>query len=122
LAARVAYTVLDELDARGVYANAARMGESFRYQISAVMTALRREYTLRAVGLCMAIETNGPAFAQEVRRCAYRLGLRIRAIDRNVIVCPPLIITPQETEQLVDRLSRALAAAEQSRPVEEVGE
>jgi adenosylmethionine-8-amino-7-oxononanoate aminotransferase len=113
LAARVACTVLDELDARSACANAALMGDTFRHQMSAVLPALRREYTLRAVGLCMAIETDDAAFAQEVRRGAYLLGLRIRAIDRNIIVCPPLIINPHEITQLIDILSRALAAAEE---------
>lgn len=122
LAARVAHTVLDELDVRGACANAARMGDTFRYEMSAVLPKLRREYTLRAIGLCLAIETVAPAFAQEVSRGAYLLGLRIRAIDRNIIVCPPLTITSHEIALLVDRLSRALAAAEQSRTVVEVEE
>lgn len=122
MAARVACTVLDELDARDAYANAARMGETFHCQMSTVLPTLRRGYILKAIGLCLAIETDSPAFAQEVRRSAYLLGLRIRAIDRNIIVCPPLIITPHEIAELVDRLSRALSVAEQSHIVEEVEE
>ncbi len=113
MAARVAWTVLDELDVSCAYDNATREGEIFRSQMSAALPALRGEYDLRVTGLCIAIEVEDSKFAQEVRRRAYLLGLRIRAIDRNILVCPPLTITPHEMAQLTERLSGAMIAAEQ---------
>ena len=115
LAARVASTVLDELAAHNVVANARRMERLFRRQMYAEFSQLRREYSLRGMGLCLAIETDNPIYAQEVRRSAFDLGLRIRAIDKNIIVCPPLIISQHEIAQLVALLCRALIAADQSR-------
>ena len=90
MAARVASTVLDELVIRDAILNARRMEGVFKEQMAAGMAELRGQYALRATGLCLAVETDDPAHAQQVRRVAFDLGLRIRAIDRNVIACPPL--------------------------------
>jgi len=115
LAARVALTVLDELAACDAITNARRMEGIFRERMAAGVAELRGRYSLRATGLCLAVETDHPAYAQQVRRAAFDLGLRVRGINRNVIACPPLVITEQEITEMAALLSRALAVAEQSR-------
>lgn len=115
LAARVALTVLDQLETRDAVANAARMGSLLRKGLTAAAADVDGEIALRVTGLCIAVEIAREDLAQEVRRQAFELGLRIRAIDRNVIVCPPLIIDPGETAQLADLLHRALIRAHRRR-------
>ena len=39
-------------------------------------------------------------------------GLIVRAIGDAVSICPPLVITEEEIDQLFDRLGRALDRAE----------
>ncbi|MCX4650912.1 aminotransferase class III-fold pyridoxal phosphate-dependent enzyme [Streptomyces microflavus] len=114
MAARVASTVLDELAARDAMSNAGRMEGVFKERMTAGITGLRGPYSLRSTGLCLAVETADPAHAQQVRHIAFDLGLRIRAIDRNIIACPPLVITEQEMTEMAALLARALAIAEQS--------
>jgi adenosylmethionine-8-amino-7-oxononanoate aminotransferase len=115
LAARVASTVLDELKARDAVAGARQMGDVFMRQMRATLPELQQQYRLRGTGLCLAIETGTPEFAQRVRRIAFDLGLRIRAIDKNIIACPPLTISRHEIEQLATLLHRGLMTAEQNR-------
>lgn len=120
MAARVASTVLDELADRDAISNARRMEGVFKERMTAGISGLRGHYDLRATGLCLAVETDDSAHAQRVRHAAFDLGLRVRAIDRNVIACPPLVITEQEITEMTALLSRALAIAERS-PRTEVG-
>lgn len=117
LSARIASTILDELEVHNITTNALRMGNLFAEEISAGISSLHQEYSVRATGLCLAIETDDVMHAQAVVRIAYELGLRIRAIDENVILCPPLIISQSETEKLVVLVYNALAAAEKGLPI-----
>lgn len=115
IAARIASTVLDELENYDAIGNAGRMEVVFREQMAAGMAELGKNYVIRATGLCLAIDTDDPAYAQRVRQTAFDLGLRIRAIDCNVIACPPLIIQEREITEMAALLCRALAVAENSR-------
>jgi len=114
MAARVASTVLDELGERDVISNARRMEDIFKERMCAGMSDLRGHYTLRASGLCLAVETDHSTRAQQVKDSAFDLGLRIRAIDRNVIACPPLVIREQELSTMAALWCRALAVTEGS--------
>ena len=118
IAARIASTVIDELEARDAIENAYRMERVFKEQMAVGIAELRLHYSVRATGLCLAIGTDDPAFAQQVRQTAFDLGLRIRAIDRNLIACPPLVILEREIAEIAALLSRALAVAERSRKAE----
>jgi adenosylmethionine-8-amino-7-oxononanoate aminotransferase len=112
MAARVASTVLDELARRGAFANAHRMEGLFRGQMAAAISERREHCRLRATGLCLALETHHPDYALRVARSAFDIGLRIRAIDQNVIICPPLVVSEDEISQMSVLLSRALYLAE----------
>lgn len=114
MAARVAAAVLDELATRDVISNVRRMEGVFKERMAAGIAELHGHYSVRATGLCLAVETDDPAHAQQVRDTAFNLGLRVRAIDRNVIACPPLVITEQEINQMIALLSRALAISDRS--------
>ncbi|MGW1728144.1 aminotransferase class III-fold pyridoxal phosphate-dependent enzyme [Streptomyces sp. NPDC002306] len=118
MAARIASVVLDELAARDAVSNARSMEGVLREHMAAGMAELSGHYSLRCTGLCLAVETDDPAHAQQVRHTAFDLGLRVRAIDQNVIACPPLTITEEETIELAVLLSRALAVAERIRKAE----
>ncbi|ODN69763.1 aminotransferase [Methylobrevis pamukkalensis] len=48
----------------------------------------------------------------KVARCGEEVGLIVRAIGDTVAVCPPMIISSQELEELFARLGKALDAAE----------
>jgi adenosylmethionine-8-amino-7-oxononanoate aminotransferase len=112
IAASVASTVIDELEACDAITNALQMGNVFLDQMAAGIAKLPEKYDLRATGLCLAVETDDSSYAQRVRQAAFDLGLRIRAIDRNIIVCPPLVILEREITEMASILSRALAVAE----------
>ena len=112
MAARVASTVLDELTRRDAVANARRMEDLFRAQMAAAIGKRREHCRLRATGLCLALETHHPDYALQVARSAFDVGLRIRAIDQNVIACPPLVMSEDEISQMSVLLSRALDLAE----------
>lgn len=119
IAARIASTVIDELEAHDAIQNARRMEDVFKEQMAAGMAELRLHYAVRATGLCLAVGTDDPAYAQQVRQTAFDLGLRIRAIDRNLIACPPLVVLEREIAEMAALLSRALAVAERSRKAED---
>jgi len=115
IAASVASTVIDELEACDATTNARHMEVVFSDKMATGIANLAGKYDIRATGLCLAVETDDSAYAQRVQQAALGLGLRIRAIDRNVIVCPPLVITEREVTEMATILSRALAIAERSR-------
>jgi 4-aminobutyrate--pyruvate transaminase len=50
----------------------------------------------------------GPAGAQLARRCLAH-GLIIRNIGDTIAFCPPLIISPEQIDDMLDRFARALA-------------
>ena len=52
--------------------------------------------------------TAGPV----VRDACIRNGLMVRAIRDSIVMCPPLIITHAEIDQLVDILGRSLTEAQ----------
>lgn len=114
LAARVAQVVLDQLVASKAVENALQMGEVFEQLALNVLSGIGREYPVRATGLCLAVETDSSEYAQGVRRRAFDLGLRIRAIDRNIILCPPLIIERKDMLQMVSLLTRAILETERA--------
>ena len=51
------------------------------------------------------------AFGPRVAAMAEENGLIIRAIGDVIAICPPLVITPEEIAQLIDRLARAIEQA-----------
>lgn len=51
------------------------------------------------------------AFGPRVAALAEENGLIIRAIGDVIAICPPLVITPEEIAQLIDRLARAIEQA-----------
>lgn len=108
LAAMVASVVLDELVVHDVTANARQMGEIFACRMSSELSKLGGAHSLRATGLCLAVETASPELARKARDNAFKLGLRVRAIEQNLIACPPLTISQDEMEKLIMLLTRAL--------------
>lgn len=50
-------------------------------------------------------------FGPRVAACAEANGLIVRAIGDTIAICPPLVITEQEIDLLIDRLARAIDTA-----------
>ncbi|MBO6554747.1 MAG: aspartate aminotransferase family protein [Roseitalea sp.] len=118
VAARIASAVIDELEAHNATHNARRMESIFKEQMASRVVELHEKCAVRATGLCLAVETDDSVYAQRVRQNAFDLGLRIRAIDGNIIACPPLVVTEHELAEMADLLSRALLMTERTRPAE----
>jgi putrescine aminotransferase len=57
---------------------------------------------------CGKVGTAGPL----VRDVCIRNGLMVRAIGDSIVMCPPLIITHAEIDQLVGTLERSLSDAQ----------
>lgn len=118
-AALASLTLVEELDLPG---NAARVGAHFQARL--------REFArhahvgdVRGVGLMAAIEMveskasrktlpRGNELPLKVARAAYRRGAMVRVSGPNIILSPPLVITREEADILVDALDAAFAEAE----------
>lgn len=117
LSAAIASAVLDELALQQVTANARQMETVFKAEMLAALSSLDRDYLLRASGLCLALQTESAEFAREVRQRAFDVRLRIRAVDENIILAPPLVITQDQLRELVGRLHQSLEETERGSEV-----
>ncbi|QOC21385.1 aminotransferase class III-fold pyridoxal phosphate-dependent enzyme [Wenzhouxiangella sp. AB-CW3] len=119
VAAAVALRNLELMEERGVMEHAARMGD---YLERALAPLADHELVgnLRGRGLIAGLElvadkASGQPFAAE-RKMAFKAaascldeGLVVRALPGDTIaICPPLIITEQQIDELVEKLSRGL--------------
>jgi len=116
--AAVALRNLELMEERDVFAHAARVGEELQQRLAALA-----EHPLvgevRGVGLIAALElvadkaTKAPFAADKgvgaavAARCEAH-GLVIRALGDNIAICPPLIITSDQVDELVSKLTRGL--------------
>ncbi|HTH45396.1 MAG TPA: aspartate aminotransferase family protein [Oxalicibacterium sp.] len=118
VATAVALENLNIIEERRLVENAARSGEVLQQALRA-MSGHPLIGEVRGTGLIAGVElvadktTRKPfdplgkagAFAYEQ---AHRHGLIVRGIQDTVAFCPPLIITPAEVRDMVDRFARTL--------------
>ncbi|QNM97392.1 diaminobutyrate--2-oxoglutarate transaminase family protein [Chitinimonas koreensis] len=122
---------MDILRRDGLAEQAARTGALL---VDGLRELARRHPALgdvRGRGLMIGVEVVGPdaadgrpgpqdgAFAQAIKRAAFDHGLLIETGGRHGAVLrllPPLIVTPQDVGEILDRLDRAVGQAEQRRP------
>ena len=119
VATAVALENLDILEERELLTVARRLGPQFQARLRKFADH-PRVGEARGVGLIGALEfvadKTTKAFPDPVGSIGGRLadlcheeGLIIRAIGDVIAFCPPLIITPNEIDELFDRFGRALA-------------
>jgi adenosylmethionine-8-amino-7-oxononanoate aminotransferase len=122
VAAAAALATLDILEEQDIPGNAARVGAHLQERLQALH---RCSFVgdVRGMGLMAGIEmvtdkakrTPMPRTSDvpgRVAREAYRRGLMVRISGPNLILSPPLVITREEIDQLVDILDASFAAVE----------
>ncbi|RDI19135.1 4-aminobutyrate--pyruvate transaminase [Pseudacidovorax intermedius] len=118
VAAAVALETLKVYEDEGILARTRELAPRFAEGL-AVQAERRIVGNMRAVGLIGALElmADGPArtpfdpalkAGYQVAQYALEEGLIVRAMGDTVALCPPLIITPAEMDEMFARLGRAL--------------
>jgi len=112
LSARVALEVLKQISSMNVVENAQLAGDQLCSQLNAMVGDLKHHYVVRATGLCIGLEAESETLSLRVPRVAIEYGLRVRSIDKNIILCPPLIISPNEVDKIVDLMRSTMTDIE----------
>jgi len=104
LVCHVAKTVIDTLDAMNADEHAAKMGDSMLAGFRKKLDGVEGIADIRGTGLLLAIELEKPC--AELVAAALEKGLLINVTAERVIrLLPPLIITEQQADQIVDQVS-----------------
>jgi putrescine---pyruvate transaminase len=114
--------LVQELDLPG---NAARVGSHMQARLASFVSRYPHVGNVRGVGLMACIEmveskvgktplARGNALLARVARATYQRGAMVRVSGPNIILSPPLIITREQVDVLVDALDGALAEVEAS--------
>ena len=123
LAAAAALATFDELDRLDVPGNAARVGAHFQQRLAAFEQKFSFVGNVRGQGLMTGIEmvsdkvkrtpvARSSDIPARVAREAYQRGAMVRISGPNMILSPPLVITREEVDILVDVLEASFAAVE----------
>jgi len=119
VAAAVADRNLELMEQRGIMAHAASMGEILQARL-APLAEHPLVGNLRGIGLIAGLELvadkNDKTLFPAQRKMAFAVaaacldeGLIVRALPGDVVaICPPLIITPEQIDELVEKLSLGL--------------
>ncbi len=111
LVAAAALATLRVIDEEHLMDNARAMGERFTEGLTALVTGgLVTE--VRGRGLMIGVETAAPIAKAVVAAARERHGLLVNATGETTLrIVPPLVITADEVDEAVARLSAALAEA-----------
>ncbi|WP_432729196.1 aminotransferase class III-fold pyridoxal phosphate-dependent enzyme [Variovorax sp. W6] len=123
VAAAAALATLDQIEALDVPGNAARVGAHFQARVRPFVDRFSFVGDVRGMGLMLGIEMvadkatratlpRGNPVAAKVAQAAYRRGLMVRISGPNLILSPPLVITREEVDFMVDALEGAFAEVE----------
>jgi len=118
VAAAAAIATLKILVEQDIPAQVARVGAPFQRRLRGLVQRHAFVGDVRGLGLMLGIEmvadqtTRAPLprtseIPALVARAAYRRGLMVRVSGPNLILSPPLVITPAELEYLCDTLEAA---------------
>ena len=125
VAAAAALATLDVLQTQDIVGNAARVGAHFLARLADFAQRFSFVGDVRGQGLMSGIEMVSDKAArtpmarssdipQRVARQAYQRGAMVRISGPNMILSPPLIITREEIDHLVDILEASFAAVDAS--------
>ncbi len=104
LACAAALTTLETIEQEKLLANAVKIGDFIRAGIAAALADVKGLVAVRGMGLMIGIELDRPC--AELTQRALDAGLLINVTaDKIVRLLPPLIMSQDEAQQLVDRLS-----------------
>lgn len=137
LACAAGLAVLDEIDRQDLIAAAARQGAALKDRLQGLMARYPFIGDVRGKGLLLAfelvadVETMAPLpvglnahlrlvdIAYDAGLIIYSRRTRGGRIGDHFLVCPPLIVSDSEIDEIMDKLDRALAtfAAEAGLPV-----
>lgn len=123
VAAAAALATLKQVEALDLPGNAARVGSHFQARLREFVSRHAHVGDVRGVGLMAALELveskasrkalpRGNDLTLNVARAAYRRGAMVRVSGPNIILSPPLIITREETDILLDVLDAAFGEVE----------
>jgi adenosylmethionine-8-amino-7-oxononanoate aminotransferase len=123
VAAAAALATLDEIERLDVVGNAASVGAHFQQRLATFVQKFSVVGDVRGRGLMTGIEmvsdkakrTPVPRSSDipaRVARQAYERGAMVRISGPNMILSPPLVITREEVDHLVDILEDSFAAVE----------
>ena len=116
VACAAALKTLEIYEREGLYAHAAKMGEYLQARL-AEFTNIEAVGEVRGAGLIAAVElvedrdSRTPAIdmAKRATAACQENGLIARNVAGNALaVCPPLIITREQIDELVDKLRRSI--------------
>jgi predicted acetylornithine/succinylornithine family transaminase len=109
LACRAALCVLDELTTGGLMTHVGRMGRHFGERLEAMASRVSLIKTVRGTGLIWGIELTRDA--APVVPVALEQGVIVNRTAETVVrLLPPMIITPEEADEALARLEKALVA------------
>jgi len=123
VAAAAALATLDEIERLDVPGNAARVGAHFQQRLAAFADKFSFVGDVRGRGLMAGIEMvsdkgkripvpRNSDIPARVAREAYQRGAMVRISGPNMILSPPLVITREDIDHLVDILEASFAAVD----------
>lgn len=104
LACRVGLSVLEVIESQGLSARAAALGERMREGFNARLGQLAGVTEIRVAGLMIGIELERPCGELMGRALEEALLLNVTA-ERVVRLLPPLIISDQQCDEIVEKVS-----------------
>ena len=128
LACSAGLAVLDQIEQNGLIDNAARMGEMLKSRLTGLMNRYPFIGDVRGKGLLLAFELVADRTTMEPLPASMKAFLRLVdiAYDHGLIiysrrtrggtsgdhflVCPPMIVTPGQIDELMDKLTATLDA------------
>jgi adenosylmethionine-8-amino-7-oxononanoate aminotransferase len=119
VACAAALKTLEIYERDGLYAHAREMGEHLQARLAELM-AIEAVGEVRGAGLIGAVElvedrdSRTPAIllAKRATQACQDNGLIVRNVAGNALaVCPPLIISREQVDELVDKLQRSIEQA-----------
>ncbi|MHB8622540.1 MAG: acetylornithine/succinylornithine family transaminase [Sulfuricaulis sp.] len=109
LVCRVALAVIDELEKGKFDVRAAQTGERLLIKLKEALSDITGVKDIRGRGLMLAIELDRPC--KELLQMALEHGILINVTADNIVrLLPPLILTDNETDLLVQELKNIVSA------------
>jgi predicted acetylornithine/succinylornithine family transaminase len=111
LACAASLATLDVLEAEGLMAQAVRVGDAFRSQLSTLLQEFPEKIReVRGVGLMVGMEFAVP-IAKAILRQLFEAGIVVNAVGETILrFVPPLVVTAADCDRVVQALRAALRA------------